>query len=67
MMDLESLLPGLAAVLQEGKLQFGVLGSLPHVRGKWLQGSRFNSGVLPQASVAARMLKWGDFLSSHTV
>ena len=40
MMDLESPFTGLAAMLQEGKLKFGVLGSLPHVRGTWLQGSR---------------------------
>lgn len=67
LMELESPFTGLAAMLQEGKLEFGVLGSLPHVYGKWLQGSRFNPGVLPQASVAARRLKQGDFLSFQTV
>ena len=67
LMELESPFTGLAVVLQEGKLEFGVWGSLPHIYGKWLQGSRFNPGVLPQASVAARRLTQGDFLSFQTV
>ena len=48
MMDLESPFTGLAAMLQEGKLNFVVLGSLPHVRGTWLQGSCFNQGSCPR-------------------